>query len=1080
MRVNSNADFFLYPIVEHTPILKPKNHLIPSVVACFLAGLCSCLTAAESVLWQQFKAAKLSGSEPTLPDFSFAGYDYSESPLPDTSGWQVFNVTNYGAIADDAGYDDSAIQATIDAAELAGGGIVLFPPGQFIVSSNNDITDIISVNGSNILLKGSGSGAGGTEIFMDEMKVNNGRYMFEVKPTSTGESVITTVVADADRETFEIEVADASGLSVGQRIILRTASVPFATNYYAPLALDPAWTRLASTSGFNLGELHTIEAITGTTVRFREPLHIPLFTSGSTIEVRSYNVITDVGVEDIRFTGNWASYPETFIHHKDDIHDYAWNALRFDNVANGWLKNCEFKDWNQGVYFDGCAAFTVDGIQFSGKKGHMSIHTRRSYGILIKDSSDTAGHYHGPGLGYWGCGTVYLRYQMAGEQQIDSHSGSPYANLMDGITGGQFSGNGGPYENYPHHGRHFVAWNFEVSGGPNSYNFWPSSRNSNTFAEPIFVGLQGKSISMSGEGANETPGQAVEPVSLFEAQLQFRLAPTTLTTAASEIGTDSATLNGELVSPGGSAATVRVYWGTTDGETDIASWDDFEDLGPSVVGSLAATIGSLVPGQTYYYRVWASNSSYDSWANESANFTIPGPPSVSVSGASQLASDQSTLNGSLGGGNPADITFVWDTVDNGTVSVNDWPASQGVVLADQADGPISAVATGLVPGVDYFYRIHATNTLGQAWSDSATFRVILNPVVTALDFDFNGDTVGNLPAGWNDSFSSTVASLTVTTDTNDWFGQGTSNQIARYTETNSGDNGLVYTAFTPTDNSDFFTITFDYYTPTNVSASGRGTTALGNDDLNNSARRNAQYGGPDLIDSLTTVSMLVNESGSTKSFFNPITGTNQDLLDGNYISFAYNHSSGGIAVDGSGTGALSYGSVDKFGFKTGSADINNFYFDDVVLHDNVLMVAVPEPGNVTYDDYISDPAFGLDPADRGFDLDPDGDNIANGVEAWFGTHPGAFNEGLTGLTTTSATSITFSHPHNENPPSGLSGFYEWSPNLADWYAGNGVDGPGGGSVVTFSTVNDGTSTTVTGSASESLGRWFVRLMVTQP
>ena len=151
-------------------------------------------------------------------------------------------------------------------------------------------------------------------------------------------------------------------------------------------------------------------------------------------------------------------------------------------------------------------------------------------------------------------------------------------------------------------------------------------------------------------------------------------------------------------------------------------------------------------------------------------------------------------------------------------------------------------------------------------------------------------------------------SLTVTTDTNDWFGQGTANKIARYTESNSGDNGLVYTAFTPTDNSDFFTITFDYYTPANVSASGRGTTALGNDDLNNSTRRNAEYGGPDLIDSLTTVSMLVNESGSTMSFFNPITGMNQDLLDGNYISFDYNHSSDGIAVDGSGAGTLAYGS----------------------------------------------------------------------------------------------------------------------------------------------------------------------------
>lgn len=1026
--------------------------------------------AAESPLWQQFKAAKLAGSEPTLPDFSFAGYDYSETSLPDTSGWQVFNITNYGAIADDAGYDDSAIQAAIDAAELAGGGIVLFPPGQFIVSSNNDITDIISVNGSNILLKGSGSGAGGTEIFMDQMKVNNGRYMFEVKPTRTGESVITTVVADADRETFEIEVADASGLSLGQRIILRTNSVPFATNYYAPLALDPLWTRLTSTAGFNLRELHTIEAITGTTVRFREPLHTPLFTSGSTIEVRSYNVITDVGIEDILFTGNWASYPEAFSHHKNDIHDYAWNALRFDNVANGWLKNCEFKDWNQGVFFDGCAAFTVDGIKFTGKKGHMSIHTRKSYGVLVKDSSDTAGHHHGPGLGYWGCGTVYLRYQMAGGQGIDSHSGSPYANLMDGITGGQFSGNGGPHESYPHHGRHFVAWNFNVSGGPSSYDFWPTSRNSNTFAEPIFVGLQGKSISMSGEGANENPGQAVEPASLFEAQLQFRLAPTTLTNAASGIGTSSATLNGTLVSPGESAASARIYWGTTDGGTDVASWDGFEDLGPSVVGPLTATIGSLVPEQIYYYRVWASNSSYDAWASEASYFTISGPPSVSATGASQLASYQSTLNGSLGGGNPAGITFVWDTVDHGTVSVNDWPASQRVVLTDQPEGPINAVATGLVPGVDYVYRIHATNALGQAWSDSTTFQIIWNPVVTALDFDFNGDTVGNVPSGWA---SEQAATLTVTTDTNNWFGQGTANKIARYTETNSGDNGLAYTAFTPTDNSDLYTITFNYYKPTLATASGNPNATLGNSDLNRGDRRHAGYGGPDALDTLTTASILVNESGSPKSFFNPISGVTENLADGAFISFDYNHSNGSFATDNGG-GTLLYGSVDKFGFKTSNSVIQDFYFDDVVLHDNALMVAVPEPVTVTYGDYISDPTFGLDPTDQGFDLDPDNDGLANGLEAWLGTHPGEFNVGLTGLTT-NGNITTFTHPQNENPPSDLSGFYEWSPNLTVWYASG--EGPAGGPVVTFIPVRNGATTTVTVTSIESIERLFFHVGV---
>ena len=67
--------------------------------------------AEESALWRQFLDAKATGSEPTLPDFSYAGYDYSESPLPDTSRWTIFDVRDFGAVADDEGFDDVAREA---------------------------------------------------------------------------------------------------------------------------------------------------------------------------------------------------------------------------------------------------------------------------------------------------------------------------------------------------------------------------------------------------------------------------------------------------------------------------------------------------------------------------------------------------------------------------------------------------------------------------------------------------------------------------------------------------------------------------------------------------------------------------------------------------------------------------------------------------------------------------------------------------------------------------------------------------------------------------------------------------------
>lgn len=118
--------------------------------------------------------------------------------------------------------------------------------------------------------------------------------------------------------------------------------------------------------------------------------------------------------------------------------------------------------------------------------------------------------------------------------------------------------------------------------------------------------------------------------------------------------------------------------------------------------------------------------------------------------------------------------------------------------------------------------------------------------------------------------------------------------------------------------------------------------------------------------------------------------------------------------------------------------------------------------------------FGLNPAELNFDDNPDGDNLPNGLEAWFGTHPGQFNPGPTALTT-DGTTATFTHPNNETPPTGISGSYEWSLNLTNWYAGDGIDGPIGGTNVAISPDTVGTTTTVTATTSEPTDYIFLRV-----
>lgn len=126
--------------------------------------------------------------------------------------------------------------------------------------------------------------------------------------------------------------------------------------------------------------------------------------------------------------------------------------------------------------------------------------------------------------------------------------------------------------------------------------------------------------------------------------------------------------------------------------------------------------------------------------------------------------------------------------------------------------------------------------------------------------------------------------------------------------------------------------------------------------------------------------------------------------------------------------------------------------------------------------WIIDPTFGLAIADQDFDDDSDNDNLSNGLEAWFGTHPGEFNAGLANVSTTGNVT-TFTHAQNTTVPDDLTGYYEWSPNLTDWYASG--SGPGGGATVAFSASISGGTTTVTATVTGAYERIFLRAGVNQ-
>jgi hypothetical protein len=502
--------------------------MVLSVLAPIIFVSLNCQSAQKPPqAWTEFVEAGEKKRASALPDFSFAGYAFSEKPIPDVQGRLRFDVTAFGATPDDKTFDDECIQSAINAAESSGGGVVYFPPGKYLISPDRDRSRCLRISHSGIVLRGAGAGVNGAEIHMVERRVGARQFVF--RPPSMEQVAVAKIVNDVSRGAFWAEVSDPSALSQGQVVVISHRSAEFTKRYFGSLPLSPEWTRLSGVAGgMVIREIHTIDCIDGNRVCFHNPVQFDLVANmGEEFQLLSYPTIADCGVEEILFTGSWDGYPEEFVHHQDAIHDSGWCALLMQQVQNSWIRNCEFRNWNECICLDGAYATTVEKVTLSGKKGHSSVFARSGYGVLITECQFQAGHHHGPGPGYGAVNTVITKCVMQTDQNIESHSGQPYATLFDDVRGGVLRNMGGPLPGLPHHGKHLVLWNFRHHSTYDfHYNFWDvSQRRNHTIARPLLIGFQAnRRVTFENEGLNERPGELVEPRSLFDAQLALRLS----------------------------------------------------------------------------------------------------------------------------------------------------------------------------------------------------------------------------------------------------------------------------------------------------------------------------------------------------------------------------------------------------------------------------------------------------------------------------------------------------------------------------------------------------------------------------
>lgn len=493
----------------------------------------------ESNLWHKYWRAQYEAHQtPVLVDYSYAGFDFGESDIPVRYWLSEFDVSDFGAKPDDNVSDFESIQRAIVAAQEAGGGIVTFPSGRFLVSESRAIQRSLKITSSNIILKGDPTG--GTEFYMKDHMIPRDTaktWTTPAKVVFAGERIETELVAKLaanikkgdDKMVFD-QVPD---LSSGDVLLLKARGT-----FLNDLLLEGRKTRQIwediNENGAIVHEYHEVKSVNGNVVTLRAPVLVDVDIA-QPWSLLKYHMITNCGFEQINFTANFL---EPFEHLKNVRHDAGFRALQMIRCRNSWVRNCTFRNVSSAVAFSSSLSSTMLQCQTVGNSGHESFSFISSTRCMMAYCEDNSLQWHGPNTSHASVGTVIFRFKGK-NSGINLNGKSPRVTLFDQCEIGGFIGDrigksshGALYRNLPNHLDGLVIWNYHQTGLPVSdFNFWdlledtPQEQyGSLTAVNPVVVGFYGvpTSFDTSSLGYLESLGAPIAPASLYMQQLKLR------------------------------------------------------------------------------------------------------------------------------------------------------------------------------------------------------------------------------------------------------------------------------------------------------------------------------------------------------------------------------------------------------------------------------------------------------------------------------------------------------------------------------------------------------------------------------
>ena len=444
-----------------------------------------------------------------LPDFSYAGYHFGESNLPEPQA-KIINATDYGVISDDALDDSKALLKSIKAAnEIEGKVILQLPAGRILLS------DILYIERSNFVLRGAGSGDKGTEIYcprpmmylkdpesLSELreylttfdkrqreKENNidlpfsqyswsggfiwtqipdervKSYLDKYEPTPT----VLAKVSSGNMGEHVFTVSEIKGLKVGDVVELQLFNKDGETGEIIKDLYKGANVKPGS-HHWNFPKLPIVRQqveivkISGSKITIKAPLTIAIKPSYQT-QLIEWKHLNEVGIEHLRIT-----FPDIprIAHHVEPGN----NGIFLTRVFNSWVKDVTITNADSAILAEEIANVTIQDIVTNGDHlAHYTVTLGGVHNVLVKNLKVYNNAVHTLSFNTFATKNVYSNCEIFTSPVLDQHSGANHQNLFDNITVhltpdkansyALFGGGGAEYWK-PSHGPYSTFWNLNV------------------------------------------------------------------------------------------------------------------------------------------------------------------------------------------------------------------------------------------------------------------------------------------------------------------------------------------------------------------------------------------------------------------------------------------------------------------------------------------------------------------------------------------------------------------------------------------------------------------------------------------